>query len=95
MAARKWTDAQRKAQAEAIHNWQPWRHSTGATSAAGKVIVSQNAYRGAMRPFCRLVAEAHKAFLDFDTLTEEKVESIERRMIELCGKANSRRGANQ
>jgi len=91
MAAREWTDAQRKAQAAAIHNWQPWQHSTGAKTAGGKVIVSQNAYRGAMRPFCRLVGEANRAFSSLDTLTEEKAECIERRMIDLCGKSYLRR----
>lgn len=49
MAARKWTDAQRAAQSKAIHTWQPWQHSTGAKSAAGKATVSRNAYTGSFR----------------------------------------------
>ena len=36
MAARQWTDEQRKAQAEKIKTYQPWQMSTGATSEAGK-----------------------------------------------------------
>ena len=45
MAARQWTDEQRKAQAEKIRTYQPWQMSTGATSEAGKKVVSQNALK--------------------------------------------------
>ena len=45
MAARQWTDEQRKAQAEKIKTYQPWQMSTGATSEAGKKKVSQNALK--------------------------------------------------
>jgi hypothetical protein len=45
MAARQWTEEQRKAQAEKIRTYQPWRMSTGATSEEGKKIVSQNALK--------------------------------------------------
>ena len=41
-----WTEERRKRQAELIRQWQPWTKSTGAKSAAGKAIVSQNAYKG-------------------------------------------------
>ena len=36
MAARQWTEEQRKAQAERIKTYQPWLQSTGATSEEGK-----------------------------------------------------------
>lgn len=86
MAARKWTKEQRAAQSAAIRTWQPWQHSTGAKSVEGKAIVSGNAYRGGMRPFCRLINEAAKAFGNLDTLTLERAESLNKRMTELCDK---------
>jgi hypothetical protein len=43
---RQWTPEERQRQAELIHTWKPWRQSTGARTAAGKAIVSQNVYRG-------------------------------------------------
>ena len=45
MAARQWTDEQRKAQAEKIKTYQPWRMSTGAITQEGKKKVSQNALK--------------------------------------------------
>ncbi|MCB1656768.1 MAG: hypothetical protein KDI39_00900 [Pseudomonadales bacterium] len=45
MAARHWTDEQRKAQAEKIKTYQPWRMSTGAITQEGKKKVSQNALK--------------------------------------------------
>ena len=36
MAARQWTDEQRKAQAEKIRQHKIWLQSTGATSEEGK-----------------------------------------------------------
>lgn len=86
MAARKWTKKQRAAQSTAIRTWEPWQHSTGAKSLAGKAIVSRNAYRGGMRPFLRLINEAAKAFGNLDTLTIERAESLNKRMTDLCDK---------
>ena len=43
---RHWTPDERQRQAELIHTWKPWTHSTGAITEAGKAIVSQNVYRG-------------------------------------------------
>ncbi len=40
---RTWTEEARKAQAEAIRRWQPWKQSTGPRSADGKARVSRNA----------------------------------------------------
>lgn len=45
MAARQWTDEQRKAQAEKIKAYKTWLMSTGATSEEGKKKVSQNALK--------------------------------------------------
>lgn len=46
MAARTWTNEQRAKQAQAIRNWQPWKHSTGARSPEGKAVSSQNVLVG-------------------------------------------------
>ncbi len=45
MAARQWTEEQRKAQAEKIKTYKPWLQSTGATSEQGKKKCSQNALK--------------------------------------------------
>ncbi|PTQ87206.1 hypothetical protein [Agitococcus lubricus] len=45
MAARQWTEEQRKAQAEKIRQHKIWLKSTGPTSEQGKAIVSQNAFK--------------------------------------------------
>lgn len=49
MAARIWTLEQRKQQSHRIRQWQPWQHSTGAKTIAGKAKVSQNANKGGFR----------------------------------------------
>lgn len=41
-----WTPERKKKQAELIRQWQPWKYSTGAKTAEGKIKVSQNAYKG-------------------------------------------------
>jgi len=41
-----WTPERRKKQAELIWNWQPWKHSTGPKTAAGKNTISRNADKG-------------------------------------------------
>lgn len=40
-----WTPQRRARQAEVIRSTQPWLHSTGPRSAAGKAISSRNATR--------------------------------------------------
>ena len=57
-----WTQARRDGQAQAIHHWQPWKHSTGPRTASGKARSSMNAFLGAPRRrlrhcFARLNAE--------------------------------------
>ncbi len=44
-----WTPERRHRQAEAIRRWQPWDHSTGPATPAGKAAASQNAYKHGMR----------------------------------------------
>ena len=39
---RDWTPEARARQAELIRSWKPWTRSTGARTAAGKAISSQN-----------------------------------------------------
>ena len=51
-----WTPARRLKQSKAIKQWQPWVLSTGAKSESGKKKVSQNAYKGGLRPFLRELA---------------------------------------
>ncbi len=43
--ARKWTEEERRKQAEAIRRWKPWEKSTGPKTRAGKARCKMNAYR--------------------------------------------------
>jgi hypothetical protein len=83
MAARQWTPAQRAAQSEAIQKWQPWQHSTGATTATGKAIICRNAYRGGTRPLIRFSRWVAWAINHPETLTPEIVEVAKYRSIAL------------
>jgi hypothetical protein len=87
MAARVWTTAQKAAQSALIHTWQPWQHSLGPRTSSGKAIVSRNAYRGGIRPFVRLVSLACRVFSKPETITLAIVDSIEKRMINLCSES--------
>jgi hypothetical protein len=87
MAERIWTTAQKAKQSALIHNWQPWQHSAGPRTSSGKAIVSRNAYRGGIRPFLRLVSLACRVFGKPETLTIAIVDSIEKRMIDLCSES--------
>lgn len=53
-----WTPERRQRQAQIIHNWQPWQHSTGATTPDGKQRAKMNARRftimGLYRQACKL-----------------------------------------
>ena len=56
---RQWTEAERLRQAELIKNWQPWRNSTGATTAQGKAKASRNAFKhGAYSADMRMMMQA-------------------------------------
>lgn len=41
-----WTPERRAQQAARIRKQKPWLQSTGPTSAAGKAVVSRNAFKG-------------------------------------------------
>lgn len=84
MAARKWTPEQRAAQSKAIHNWQPWQHSTGARTFSGKAIVSRNAYSGGTRPFCRFIGLVYREFGNMDTMTFKRADVLKEQTIKLC-----------
>lgn len=51
----RWTDELKARQAEKIRDWQPWKHSTGAKTEAGKQISSRNGYKGGHRNILRQV----------------------------------------
>lgn len=59
MAARTWTNEQRTKQAQAIRNWQPWKHSTGARTPEGKAVSSQNVLVG-QRKRCHELEQARQ-----------------------------------
>lgn len=44
--ANGWTLERRRRQAELIRQWKPWEKATGPRTAAGKGLVSRNAYKG-------------------------------------------------
>ena len=46
MAARKWTNLQRKTQSRAIKRWKPWQYSTGPITVQGKATSSKNSFMG-------------------------------------------------
>jgi len=44
MPGRKWTDEQRARQAEVCRRVQPWKHSTGPNTFAGKLASARNGF---------------------------------------------------
>ncbi len=42
---RDWTQEERQWQSQLIHNWKPWKKSTGAKSPDGKAVCKMNAYK--------------------------------------------------
>jgi hypothetical protein len=83
MAARKWTAAQKAQQSLAIQNWQPWQHSTGATTATGRATISRNAYRGGTRPLIRFSRWFYRAIESPENLTPEIVDWAKQRCATL------------
>lgn len=55
---RRWTEEERKRQAERIRQWRPWEQSTGPKTEEGKAIASRNADKGGQRPFLRQLSRA-------------------------------------
>lgn len=68
---RTWTPEQREKQAELIHNWQPWTHSTGAKTEDGKFNSSMNAWKGGKREEQRARNRECKAILTMSKLLLE------------------------
>jgi len=56
---RHWTPDERQRQAELIHTWKPWTHSTGARTLVGKAVSSQNVSVG-LRNREKALAQAMK-----------------------------------
>ncbi|ARU05558.1 hypothetical protein CCO03_13480 [Comamonas serinivorans] len=56
MAARRWSDEQRRQQAQRIRETQPWRQSTGPRSVEGKQRSALNAFKGGLRPRLRALS---------------------------------------
>jgi hypothetical protein len=50
---RRWTEEERKRQAERVRQWRPWEQSTGPKTEEGKAIASKNAYKGGTREMLR------------------------------------------
>lgn len=63
MAARQWSTEQRERQARLIHNWKPWKHSTGARTPAGKAVSSKNAFNYSCREELRELARQNRVIL--------------------------------
>jgi hypothetical protein len=51
--AHGWTAERRRKQSEAILHWEPWKSSSGPTTAAGKARSSRNAFKGGERTALR------------------------------------------
>jgi hypothetical protein len=51
-------DDDRRVRAELARQEQPWRHSTGPRTTAGKAQSSRNAWKGGVRPQLRILAKA-------------------------------------
>ena len=49
MAARQWTEEQRKQKSLKIKQWQQWQNCTKAKTIEGKAKASRNAYKGGFR----------------------------------------------
>ena len=61
MAARQWTEEQRKAQAEKIRQHKIWLKSTGPTSEQSKAVISQNAFKTGEHTADRVAERKRKA----------------------------------
>ena len=66
--ANGWTPERRARQAELIRKWRPWKKSTGPKTEAGKVAVSQNAYKGGtwrmLRELSRALREQNRRLVE-------------------------------
>lgn len=64
-----WTLERRMKQAQMIKQWQPWKHSTGPKTEAGKQRSCQNAFKHGGR--CASVRELHKLMAEYSRMERE------------------------
>ena len=64
-----WTPARRKKQAEMIRKWQPWKHSTGPKTEAGKQQSCRNAYKHGGR--CASTRQIHRLMAEYARMERE------------------------
>lgn len=75
MATRQWTDEQKAKQAALIHSWRPWTKSTGAKTAKGKAISSQNVIvgkRNKQKALEQAMRDYYSALAKIDALTGKR-----------------------
>jgi hypothetical protein len=75
MAARQWTEEQRRRQGDLIRTWSPWKLSTGPKTVVGKGKASRNAYKGGARGGLRDLATALRALTEWQQGIRRKVNS--------------------
>ena len=61
--ANGWTAERKARQAELIGQWQPWKLSTGAKTAAGKAKSSKNAFKGGLMKQILGLRSIYKQFI--------------------------------
>lgn len=74
--ARHWTAEQKAKQSALIHSWQPWKKSTGAKTAEGKAISSQNVIvgkRNKQKALEQAMQEYHAALAKISALTGKRI----------------------
>jgi len=74
---RHWTDEQKATQSALIHSWRPWTKSTGAKTAEGKAICSQNVIvgkRNKQKALEQAMREFYSALAKIDALTGKRKE---------------------
>jgi hypothetical protein len=83
MGRKVWTAEQKAKQAAAIHNWQPWKKSTGAKTPEGKTVSSMNAHSGYFRRRVRLGRWLLRAKNHNLRMTPELINELKRRADKL------------
>ena len=70
-----WTPERRARQAALIHQWEPWEHSTGPRTAAGKRASAQRGNKGGVREMMREMARFQREFanMSFDDMFFEDI----------------------
>ncbi len=78
--ARHWTSEQKAKQSALIHSWQPWTQSTGAKTAQGKAICSQNVNVGKRNKQKAL----EQAMMELDAALAKVAALTDKRTINHC-----------